>query len=163
MMLLACLSLQAQVPDETRKPAGTPVPLYVFTNGSGHVDLYLQNRPQQPVALGGMFPSGTELQLIARPFPGYQFVNWQPVEVYEVQSVIVNPFGGSTNFNHAIDVVPLPGSFRSPVMQVSVPPVELLYLDTTTNESGVIFTNNELTKGTGWEACFEPWNPRHRR
>jgi hypothetical protein len=132
-------------------------PLYVFTNGPGRIYAFerLDGNPFYLVQAGETLPVGNRVVLYAVPNPGYQFKNWNLVNVFTLTSTIVNDLDGTviTN-NSSINVSKLPTTFRWPEMVTEVQPPIVLFTTYTTNLDSSIVTNNVLTAFGGWQANF---------
>lgn len=116
---------------------GTLAPLFLFTQGAGSII---------PYPSGQMLTVGQSYELTAVPEAGFVFSSWQPVNIFEFTTYLVDS-GGVTVPVTSLNVSLVPTYFGQPIFGIIMQSVRVIE-----NIPGVSL----MTQSSGWQANFVP-------
>ena len=116
---------------------GNLAPLYVFTNGDGSIT---------PYQSGQMLEAGQTYDLTATPDAGYQFVSWEPVDVFIITT---------TNYLNGEPIFPIV-SIDPLVVATNVYGADLEFTMQDVTDITAEGENPNIVQAFGWQANFEP-------
>ena len=116
---------------------GTNAPLYLLISGGGSVS---------PLTNGELLEVGQTYNMVALPDAGFAFNSWQPVNVFTLTEVFIEPSGSTSTY---VSVTPsiVPTNTIEPSLNFVMQPVVVIY-----DNPGV----STMTESRGWLANFGP-------